>query len=219
MYISCNRRLGYCWLYRIVLKLNCFWTCFRLVYRSLLLWMFLAYHSCEFVKVDVKGYVRVWNYDDALPVNSFRNHKLSDRGLSKLLLINELDESLLLAASSDGNVRVWKNFTQKGGQKFVTAFSSVQGHRAAGRSIVIDWQQQSGYLYASGNMSSILVWDLDKEQLLSTIQSSADSAISALLLKKLWACLLRVYNVPFSIIYGITDCKCISSWRHSVSRC
>lgn len=113
----------------------------------------------------------MWNYDDALPVNSFQNHKLSDRGLSKLLLINELDESLLLAASSmtlfstffflcisytmalsnfhvagDGNVRVWKNFTQKGGQKLVTAFSSVQGHRAAGRSIVIDWQQQSGYL-------------------------------------------------------------------------
>ena len=114
----------------------------------------------------------MWNYDDALPVNSFQNHKLSDRELSKLLLINELDESLLLAASSmplfsmlflvylyllfaalsnfhvagDGNVRIWKNFTQKGGQKLVTAFSSVQGHRAAGRSIVIDWQQQSGCL-------------------------------------------------------------------------
>jgi len=113
----------------------------------------------------------VWNYDDALPVNSYQNHNLSDRGLSKLLLINELDESLLLAASStplfsmffflhlsstialsnfhvagDGNVRVWKNFAQKGGQKLVTAFSSVQGHRAAGHSIVIDWQQQSGYL-------------------------------------------------------------------------
>ena len=48
--------------------------------------------------------------------------------------------------AGDGNVRVWKNFAQKGGQKLVTAFSSVQGHRAAGRSIVIDWQQQSGYL-------------------------------------------------------------------------
>ena len=35
-----------------------------------------------------------------LPVNSFENHKLSNRGLSKLLLINELDESLVLAASS-----------------------------------------------------------------------------------------------------------------------
>ena len=120
---------------------------------------------------EILSHSRVWNYGDALPVNSFQNHKLSDRGLSKLLLINELDESLLLAASSmplfsmlfllyltsaiapsnfyvagDGNVRIWKNFAQKGGQKLVTAFSSVQGHRAAGRSIVIDWQQQSGYL-------------------------------------------------------------------------
>lgn len=113
----------------------------------------------------------MWNYDDALPVNTFENHKLSDRGISKLLLINELDESLLLVGSStpllfmifflylsctivissfhiagDGNVRIWRNYTLKGGQKLVTAFSSVQGHRATGRSIVIDWQQQSGYL-------------------------------------------------------------------------
>uniref|UniRef100_A0A0Q3QIQ6 Uncharacterized protein n=1 Tax=Setaria italica TaxID=4555 RepID=A0A0Q3QIQ6_SETIT len=132
------------------------------------------------IAADENEQIRVWNYDDALPVNSFQNHKLSERGLSKLLLINELDESLLLAASSDGNVRIWKNFTQSGGQKLVTAFSSVQGHRAAGRSIVIDWQQQSGYLYASGDMSSILIWDLDKEQLLNTMQSSGDSAISAL---------------------------------------
>ena len=126
-------------------------------------------HCCNCA--EVLSHARVWNYDDALPVNSYQNHNWSDRGLSKLLLINELDESLLLAASStplfsmffflhlsstialsnfhvagDGNVRVWKNFAQKGGQKLVTAFSSVQGHRAAGHSIVIDWQQQSGYL-------------------------------------------------------------------------
>uniref|UniRef100_A0ACD5Y4G3 Uncharacterized protein n=1 Tax=Avena sativa TaxID=4498 RepID=A0ACD5Y4G3_AVESA len=132
------------------------------------------------VAADETEQIRVWNYDDALPVNTFENHKLSDRALSKLLLINELDENLLLVGSSDGNVRIWKNYTQKGGQKLVTAFSSFQGQRAAGRSAVIDWQQQSGYLYASGDMSSIFVWDLDKEQLVHTIQPSADSGISAL---------------------------------------
>lgn len=31
--------------------------------------------------------------------------------------------------------------------------------------------------------------------------------------------LLKLYNPPFSTIYGIADCKCISSWWHSVSRC
>ncbi|KAG8093493.1 hypothetical protein GUJ93_ZPchr0012g21870 [Zizania palustris] len=129
---------------------------------------------------DENELIRVWNYDDALPVNTFKNHKLSNRGLSKLLLINVLDESLLLVGSSDGNVRIWRNYTQKGGQKLVTAFSSVQGHRSTGRSIVFDWQQQSGCLYASGDISSILVWDLDKEQLLNTIQSTADSGISAI---------------------------------------
>ncbi|GJN07180.1 hypothetical protein PR202_ga24985 [Eleusine coracana subsp. coracana] len=123
----------------------------------------------------------LWNYDDALPVNAFENHKSSDRGLSKLLLINELDESLLLAASSDGNVRIWKNFTQKGRTETCNCFLISSGSSSCwswccDRLAAAVWLS----LYASGDMASILVWDLDKEQLTSTIQSSADSAVSAL---------------------------------------
>ncbi|XP_072974981.1 regulatory-associated protein of TOR 1 [Typha angustifolia] len=135
------------------------------------------------VAADENERIRVWNYEEAVPINGFNNHDLPDRGISKLCLVNELDDSLLLVGSSDGNVRVWKNFTIIGNQKLVTAFSSVQGHRPGARSstnAVIDWQQQSGYLYASGDVSSILLWDLDKEQLLSSIPSSSDSSISAL---------------------------------------
>lgn len=53
-----------------------------------------------------------------------------------------------LLIAGDGNVRVWKDYTLKGKQKLVTAFSSVQGHRPGVRSMnaVVDWQQQSGYL-------------------------------------------------------------------------
>ncbi|XP_058110854.1 AP2-like ethylene-responsive transcription factor AIL5 [Magnolia sinica] len=94
----------------------------------------------------------------------------------------ELDDNLLLVASSDGNVHIWKDYTSKGEQKLVTAFSSVQGHRPSVLSVnvVVDWQQQSGYLYASGEISSIMLWDLDKEQLVSSISSSSESSISAL---------------------------------------
>ncbi|XP_058110852.1 AP2-like ethylene-responsive transcription factor AIL5 [Magnolia sinica] len=94
----------------------------------------------------------------------------------------ELDDNLLLVASSDGNVHIWKDYTSKGEQKLVTAFSSIQGHRPSVRSVnaVVDWQQQSGYLYASGEISSIMLWDLDKEQLVSSISSSSESSISAL---------------------------------------
>lgn len=43
---------------------------------------------------------RVWNYEEATLLNSFDNHGYPDKGISKLCLVNELDESLLLVASS-----------------------------------------------------------------------------------------------------------------------
>ncbi|XP_076959609.1 regulatory-associated protein of TOR 1-like [Bidens hawaiensis] len=126
--------------------------------------------------------IRVWNYEEATLLNSFNNHEYPNKGISKLCLVNELDESLLLVASSDGNVRVWKDYISRGKQKLVTAFSSIHGHRPGARSVnaVVDWQQQSGYMYASGEISSTMVWDLDKEQLLSSVPLASDCSISAL---------------------------------------
>ncbi|KAI8557185.1 hypothetical protein RHMOL_Rhmol05G0316600 [Rhododendron molle] len=134
------------------------------------------------IAADETERIRIWNYEEDKLLNSFDNHDYADKGISKLSLVNELDDSLLLVASCDGNVRIWKDYVLKDKQKLVTAFSAVQGHRPGVRSVnaVVDWQQQSGYLYASGEVSSIMVWDLDKEQLLNSVPSSSDCSISAL---------------------------------------
>ncbi|KAI3968326.1 hypothetical protein MKW92_052315 [Papaver armeniacum] len=134
------------------------------------------------IAADETERIRIWDYERAALLNSFDNHNFMEKGISKLCLVNELDDSLLLVASSDGNVRIWKDYMTKGSQKLVTAFSSVQGHKPGVRSMntVVDWQQQSGYLFASGESSPILVWDLDKEQILNSIMSSPESSISAL---------------------------------------
>ncbi|QCE12025.1 regulatory associated protein of mTOR [Vigna unguiculata] len=134
------------------------------------------------IAADENERIRIWNHEEATLLNSFDNHDFPDKGISKLCLVNELDDSLLLAASSDGNIRIWKDYTLKGKQKLVTAFSSIHGHKPGVRSLnaVVDWQQQCGYLYASGEISSTLLWDLDKEQLVNTIPSSSDCSVSAL---------------------------------------
>ncbi|KAG5552851.1 hypothetical protein RHGRI_010830 [Rhododendron griersonianum] len=134
------------------------------------------------IAADETERIKIWNYEEATLLNSFDNHDCPDKGISKLCLLNELDDSLLLVASSDGNIRIWKDYNLKGKQKLLTAFSSIQGHRPGVRSVnaVVDWQQQSGYLYASGEMSTIRVWDLDKEQLVNSVPSSSDCSISAL---------------------------------------
>ncbi|KAJ6871553.1 regulatory-associated protein of TOR 1-like isoform X1 [Populus alba x Populus x berolinensis] len=135
------------------------------------------------VAADENERIRVWNYEEGnLLLNGFDNHDFPDKGISKLCLVNELDDSLLLVASCDGNIRIWKDYTVYGKQKLVTAFSSIQGHKPGVRSLnaVVDWQQQSGYLYASGEISSIMLWDLDKEQLIHSIPSSSDCSVSAM---------------------------------------
>ncbi|KAK8490165.1 hypothetical protein V6N11_043378 [Hibiscus sabdariffa] len=134
------------------------------------------------IAADENERIRVWNYEEATPLNGFDNHDFPEKGISKLCLLNELDNSLLLVASCDGNIRIWKDYTVRGKQKLVTAFSSIQGHKPGVRSLsaVLDWQQQSGYLYASGEISSIMLWDLDKEQLVNSIPSSSDCSVSAL---------------------------------------
>ncbi|KAL1549078.1 Regulatory-associated protein of TOR 1 [Salvia divinorum] len=131
---------------------------------------------------DENERIRVWNYEEATLLNSFSNHDYPDKGASKLCLVNEFDENMLLVASNDGNIRIWKDYTSKGQQKLVTAFASIPGRRpgAHGVNAVVDWQQQSGYLFSSGDISSIMAWDLDKEQLVKTISLPQDSSISAL---------------------------------------
>ncbi|KAL5159622.1 Regulatory-associated protein of TOR 1 [Glycine soja] len=104
---------------------------------------------------------RIWNHEEVTLLNSFDNHDFPDKGISKLCLVNELDDSLFLAASSDGNIWIWKDYTLKGKQKLVTAFSSIHGHKPGVRSLnaVVDWQQQCGYLCLSvGKPHLCMMW-------------------------------------------------------------
>ncbi|KAL9673526.1 hypothetical protein QQ045_029785 [Rhodiola kirilowii] len=134
------------------------------------------------VASDESEQIRVWNYEEASLLNCFDNHDYPDKGISKLCLVNELDDSLLLVASCDGSVRIWKDYTIRGKQRLVTGFFSIQGQKTGLRSLntVVDWQQQSGLLYASGELPSVMVWDLEKEQLLNSIPWSSEYGISAL---------------------------------------
>nr|POF11146.1 regulatory-associated protein of tor 1 [Quercus suber] len=123
--------------------------------------------------------IRIWNYEETTTtmLNSFDNHDFPEKGIVKLCLINEFDDSLLLAASCDGNIQIWKDYNVRNKQKLVIAFSSIQGHKPGVQSLnaVVDWQQLSGYL-----ISSIMLWDLEKEHLVNSIPSSSDCSISAL---------------------------------------
>jgi hypothetical protein len=49
---------------------------------------------------------RIWNYEEGQTVNQLDKHTGTEKGISRMCLMNELDDSLLLVASSKSpNVR------------------------------------------------------------------------------------------------------------------
>jgi regulator-associated protein of mTOR len=99
----------------------------------------------------------------------------------------------------DGSVRIWKDYATKGRQKLVTGFSSIQGQKpgASGLNAVVDWQQQSGYLYVSGESLSIMVWDLDKEQLVKSMPFESGCSVTALVSQHMqtWISVLQIDTI------------------------
>ncbi|XP_068667968.1 regulatory-associated protein of TOR 2-like isoform X2 [Aristolochia californica] len=51
------------------------------------------------IAADESERIRIWNYEEPTLLNAFDNHEFPDKGISKLCLVNELDDSLLLVAS------------------------------------------------------------------------------------------------------------------------
>ncbi|CAI5465827.1 unnamed protein product [Closterium sp. Yama58-4] len=79
---------------------------------------------------DENEVVRIWNYEEGLTVSTFDNQTGGGggvdghKGVSQLCLLNELDDTLLLVASRDGSVRVWRDFARRGKQRIATAWQA-----------------------------------------------------------------------------------------------
>jgi len=56
------------------------------------------------------------------------------------------------------------------------------------------------YQYASGDIPSIMVWDVDKEQLVNTIPSSSDCSVSAVVSFSIARCLLLAIMLAIAIL-------------------
>ncbi|KAF7825456.1 regulatory-associated protein of TOR 1-like [Senna tora] len=162
------------------------------------------------IAADENERIRIWNYEEATLLNSFDNHDFPDKGISKLCLVNEHDDSLLLAASTDGNIRIWRDYTLKGKQKLVTAFSSIHGHKPGMRNLnaVVDWQQQCGYLYFSFVMSPILICELHLNFSFRDVNVNKIGPVSC----------LSFHPYQLLLAAGAADaCVCIFKDRHTGS--
>ncbi|XP_024002422.1 regulatory-associated protein of mTOR isoform X3 [Salvelinus sp. IW2-2015] len=104
--------------------------------------------------------------------------------------LNGHDYSLLLTATDDGALRIWKNFADQRNPEMVTAWQGLSdmlpttrgqpSSSAHSAGMVVDWEQETGLLMTSGDVRVIRIWDTEREMKVQDIPTGADSCVTSL---------------------------------------
>lgn len=141
--------------------------------------MFHAYQDVLAIS-DGTG-VDIWSLENGCKVMKIKNSPnigasttSSTSRITSMQWMNESTDALLMIASDDGAVKVWRDsgsdntmtVTSSGGATLATAFIGlpdvIQLQRGSG--LVTCWDQGAGMLAVGGNSPTIRLWDLSKEQ-------------------------------------------------------
>ena len=130
--------------------------------------MKMTFHQFEdhLVVTDSWNTVNVIDYSDTVRrINCFSNGNPLDSRITDVRFINEDDQALLMTGSSDGVIKIFRNYDSKGKTELVTGFRAltdlVPSNKNAG--LVFDWQQGRGLVLVAGDVKVIRVWNAGTE--------------------------------------------------------
>ena len=131
-------------------------------------------------------------------VKNFQTVILFGTKITDIKFLNEDDSPLLLTGSSDGVIKIYKNFhnyeNSDSNDKDEDGFNEekrvelVTGWRALtdllltskSTGLVSEWQQSRGSLLVSGDVKIIRIWDAPRELCLLDIPARSSSSITSL---------------------------------------
>ncbi|KAF9582407.1 hypothetical protein BGW38_000247, partial [Lunasporangiospora selenospora] len=129
--------------------------------------MHLVMHSYEpqMVIADDKRNLSVWNWKDGQLLNRFCNNNPRGTAITSVKFINEDDVAMLLVASGDGVVRLYRKYEDPTQTDMVTSWRVLTDMLPSSKSTgtITEWQQGGGVLLVGGDTRVIRVWDAARE--------------------------------------------------------
>lgn len=137
----------------------------------------------------------VWDYNSPRLLSRFSASNPATSRLTSLRFINEDDSALLLLGSSDGVLKVFRNYdrhptsvpssissVQGRGVEMVTSFRAltdvVQSTKSAG--VVVEWMQGQGRALVAGDVRVIRVWNVATECCTVDIPARSSSPVTSI---------------------------------------
>ena len=148
--------------------------------------------------------VGIWSLQDFSLISSIDQSRLGasfgkistvkSSRITSLSWVNQSSDSLLMAGSDDGALRVWRdggdvapvssreNGAEPSNPSLVAAFHALPdiADTSSGSGMIITWQQSTGSLVSAGNSSTIRLWDMAREQCVRVFQTGLDTCTTSL---------------------------------------
>ncbi|KAI2792506.1 Target of rapamycin complex 1 subunit mip1 [Penicillium oxalicum] len=144
----------------------------------------MCFHQFEdhLAVADDRDTIAIWDWQNHKRLNQFSNGNPVGSKINEVRYINEDDQALLLTGSSDGVLKLFRQYESSKKIEVVTAFRAlpelIPSNRNAG--LVLDWQQGQGKALVAGDVKVIRVWNAATEVCTNDIPARSGSCITSL---------------------------------------
>lgn len=128
---------------------------------------------------DDRDNITVFDWKTSKTLSRFSNGNPFGTKITDLKFINEDDTSIMMIGSSDGMIKLYKNYSSLDTVENITSWKGLTEMLLTPRSygLITEWQQSRGSLLATGDVKIIRVWDAHTE----TIEVDIPAKTSALM--------------------------------------
>ncbi|GAA5866660.1 hypothetical protein JCM8547_002714 [Rhodosporidiobolus lusitaniae] len=163
----------------------------------------IMFHQFEphLLASDNKGNISVYEWEKNIRINHFANGTPAGVPITTLRFVNEDDIALLMTATADGDVRLFRAYESPDDVKLVSSFQGIAeslpttttfpsssssslspaaSPNPQDAGLVVEWQQGRGQLLLGGNVKFIRVWDATRETIFQDLPTRANSCLTSM---------------------------------------
>ncbi|KAI0397690.1 raptor N-terminal caspase like domain-containing protein [Xylariaceae sp. FL0594] len=144
----------------------------------------MTFHQFEdhLAVADDGNTVHVWDWKRQAKLHRFSNGNPEGSKISDMKFINEDDTAFLMTGSSDGVLRVYRNYDSAKTTELASAWRALT-HMVPSNvnsGMVFDWQQVTGRVLVAGDVRVIRVWAAASETCVTDIPARSGSCVTSL---------------------------------------
>ncbi|KAI0883731.1 raptor N-terminal caspase like domain-containing protein [Annulohypoxylon maeteangense] len=144
----------------------------------------MTFHQYEdhLAVADDGNTVYIWDWKKQARLNRFSNGNPDGSKISDMTFINEDDTAFLMTGSSDGVLRVYRNYDSPKKTELASAWRALT-HMVPSNvnsGMVFDWQQVTGNVLVAGDVRVIRVWAAAHETCIMDIPARSGSCVTSL---------------------------------------